>query len=69
MLQRTLIQRDEGVEYLKTIPPQYKNNYIQFLLDSNIKLYGKGVLSADLKTATTTLSGSFLLQASQCYVL
>lgn len=47
---------------LQTLPPKYSNNPIQFLLDTNMKSYGKGILPPDLKTATLTLNGDYIMQ-------
>ena len=55
-------RRDEGMALLQTLPPKYSNNPIQFLLDTNMKSYGKGILPSDLKTATLTLNGEYILQ-------
>ena len=56
------IFREEGIKLLQTESLKTKAQAIQFLLDHNIKEYGREQLSPSLHTATTVLKGLFLLQ-------
>ena len=57
-----VICREEGIKLLQTESLKAKAQAIQFLLDHNIKEFGKEQLSSSLHTATSVLKGQFLLQ-------
>lgn len=61
--------REEGVRFIKESNLSPNQNPVQYLLNSNIKEYGKSILSNDLNTATTILKGKFLLQVCMIVII
>ena len=57
-----VIFREEGIKLLQAESLKTKAQAIQFLLDHNMKEYGKEQLASGLNTATSVLKGQFLLQ-------
>lgn len=54
--------RENGSALLKNENPKSKDEAIKFLLNRNIREYGRQILPPNLNSATTVLKGIYLLQ-------
>ncbi|KAK8790455.1 hypothetical protein WA171_001978 [Blastocystis sp. BT1] len=55
---------EDGVALLRKENPSSKDEAIKFLLNRNIKEYGRAILPPNLNSATTVLEGIYLLQVT-----